>query len=238
MRVLNKSTMMIAALLALSACQADEKPAKAQASMPPTVVSQPSQLSQTVQPVVQTDNTTAKAFASPTNKKETALTNDSKPNASDQARMQQAKAAAAARQQMGMQLAAAMKKAAEKKAVEKSVAEKPLIPAGDAKRGKKLARKCVACHDFGSRNKMGPGLAGVFGRQAGTPSGYRYGYVAFIAEGKAWHWDAAHLAAWLCDSKAAVRAFTGNPAAKTRMPQQRICDTGKQRDIIAYLKTL
>ncbi|MDQ6986174.1 MAG: c-type cytochrome [Mariprofundaceae bacterium] len=239
MRVLNKSTMMVAVLLALSACQGDEKPAKVQASTPQVPVSQPSQPAQPAPPVVQAESVKSEASALPTSKKEAVPTRDSRLRAAVQARMQQAKAEAAARQQMGMQFAVAMKSEAVKKAAEKAAEKANLnIPEGDVGRGKKLAKKCVVCHDFGRRNKMGPGLIEVFNRQAGTFAGYRYTYAAFIAEGKAWRWDTAHLAAWLCDSKAAVRVFTGNAAAKTRMSAQRICDAGKQRDIIAYLKTL
>jgi len=111
-------------------------------------------------------------------------------------------------------------------------------PGGDAAKGKALARKCAACHDFGTKNKMGPGLAGVFGRQAASVAGFKYKYAGFIEAGKAWNWDEEHLAAWICDSKKAVRAFTGNTSAKTRMGAQHICDTAKQADLIAYLKTL
>jgi len=114
----------------------------------------------------------------------------------------------------------------------------PVVASGDAASGKALARKCAACHNFDAKSKIGPGLAGVFGREAGSMTGFSYKFTAFIKPGKAWHWDATHLAAWVCNSGEAIRSFTGDAAAKTKMPVQRICDPTKQADLIAYLKTL
>jgi len=109
------------------------------------------------------------------------------------------------------------------------------LPVGDAQRGKSLARKCQSCHNFDTRRKVGPGLAGIVGRQAGSMPDMRYS-AALKAGG--WHWDEAHLAAWICDSKAAVKRFRGDPSATTKMPAQRICDPQRQADVIAFLKTL
>lgn len=107
--------------------------------------------------------------------------------------------------------------------------------AGDAGRGKSLARKCKACHNFSDKKKVGPGLKGVFGRKAGIMPDMKYG-VALAAGG--WVWDEAHLAAWICNSKQAIKTFSGNASARTKMGPQRICDPAKQADLIAYLKTL
>ena len=42
--------------------------------------------------------------------------------------------------------------------------------------GKKVARKCVACHSFnkGGKNKIGPNLYEIMGRERGLTSGYNY----------------------------------------------------------------
>jgi len=107
--------------------------------------------------------------------------------------------------------------------------------AGDAARGKSVANKCKACHNFTAKKKMGPGLKGVVGRKAGAMPDMKYG--AALAAG-GWVWDEKNLAAWVCDSRKAVKQLSGDSAAKTKMPPQRICDVTKQADLIAFLKTL
>lgn len=48
--------------------------------------------------------------------------------------------------------------------------------AGDEARGEALFRKCASCHtiDAGGRHRAGPALHGLYGRRAGSASGYRY----------------------------------------------------------------
>jgi len=132
-------------------------------------------------------------------------------------------------------------------AIKPSVAPKPVASApspvmkhnsGDAAKGLIVARKCAVCHNFDAKKKMGPGLAGMFGREAGSVAGFSYKFTAFIQPGKAWRWDEAHLSAWVCDSAKAVKNFTGDDSAKTKMGAQRICDPTAQTDLIAFLKTL
>lgn len=113
---------------------------------------------------------------------------------------------------------------------------KPL--SSQAAKGKQIAEKCAACHNFDTTPKVGPGLGGIFGRKAGSVAGYQYEFATYIQPGKAWHWDAAHLAAWICSSDQAVIAFTGDGSARTRMPSQHVCDPTEQSDLIEYLKTL
>jgi len=109
------------------------------------------------------------------------------------------------------------------------------LSAGDAVKGEKLAKKCKACHNFTAKKKVGPGLKGIFGRKAGAMPDMKYG--AALAAG-GWVWDEKNLAAWVCNSKKAVKSLSGDASAKTKMGPQRICDATKQADLIAYLKTL
>lgn len=111
----------------------------------------------------------------------------------------------------------------------------PVAMSGDAARGKSLARKCKTCHNFTAKKKVGPGLKGIFERKAGIMPGMRYS-PALAAGG--WVWNEKNLALWVCNSKKAVKTLSGNAGAKTKMSTQRICDAGKQADLIAFLKTL
>ena len=46
---------------------------------------------------------------------------------------------------------------------------------GDAARGEKIYKKCKACHSLeAGKKKVGPSLAGLFGRTAGTVEGFKY----------------------------------------------------------------
>ncbi len=58
---------------------------------------------------------------------------------------------------------------------------------GDAAKGEKVFRKCKACHTVEvGKNRVGPSLAGMFSRKAGTLEGYRYSK-AMIASGIEWN---------------------------------------------------
>lgn len=104
--------------------------------------------------------------------------------------------------------------------------------------------KCMACHDFAAQAKVGPGLGkgkgipGVFGREAGTFPGFRYKFTKYIPAGKAWKWDEEHLRKWMCNSKKAIKEFTGNPKARTSMLPQRVCKPADQDEVIAKLKSV
>ncbi len=108
--------------------------------------------------------------------------------------------------------------------------------------------KCKVCHHFTPKNKVGPGLgkgmvngkmeAGDYGRTAGTHPGFHYTFVQYIPAGHAWVWDEIHTRKWICNSMQAIKEFTGNKAAKTKMPPQHVCDPAKQDAVIAALKSI
>lgn len=51
-----------------------------------------------------------------------------------------------------------------------------LLAAGDAGAGRKIAKKCAACHsvDEGGKNKVGPNLYGILGDQVARTDGFKY----------------------------------------------------------------
>lgn len=96
------------------------------------------------------------------------------------------------------------------------------------------ASKCKTCHSFTMKDKVGPHLKGVFGREAGK-SGFKKHSKALKSAN--WTWDEAHLLKWVCNSKDAIKEFTGDPKAKTKMPPQKMCGE-KGKAVVAFLKTL
>ena len=62
-----------------------------------------------------------------------------------------------------------------------------LLASANVDDGKKVFKKCAACHSIskGGGNKIGPALWGVLGRKAGSISDYKYSK-AMVAHGKTW----------------------------------------------------
>ncbi len=97
--------------------------------------------------------------------------------------------------------------------------------------------KCKACHNVTSdKKKVGPGLKSVFGRKNGQMPDMHYSKSMKSHAGE-WTWDEAHLRKWICSSKDAIKEFTGDPHAKTKMPPQKKCGA-KGDAVIAALKAL
>ena len=65
-----------------------------------------------------------------------------------------------------------------------------LLASASAADGKKVFKKCAACHSIakGGGNKIGPALWGVLGREAGSISNYKYSK-AMTAYGKSWSFE-------------------------------------------------
>ena len=98
-------------------------------------------------------------------------------------------------------------------------------------------KRCAVCHNFTDAPKVGPGLAKVLGRKAGSMGNFHYKFTQYI-KGKAWVWDEAHLKKWMCNSKEAIKEFTGDPSAQTKMPVQHICSPEEQKSVLSKLKSI
>ena len=74
----------------------------------------------------------------------------------------------------------------------------PAYAEGDAKKGKSVFKRCLACHDIKKeKNKVGPHLVGIVGRKGGIAEKYKYSksLLAKAAEGLVW--DEASLDTYL-----------------------------------------
>ena len=65
-----------------------------------------------------------------------------------------------------------------------------LLAMGDVEHGKKVFKKCTACHMIatGGKNMIGPNLWGIIGKKSGSASGYNYSK-AMTAFGKEWNFE-------------------------------------------------
>ena len=73
---------------------------------------------------------------------------------------------------------------------------------GDPEAGAKVAKKCVACHNFDSeKNKVGPTLMGVYGRPAGSVEGFKYSKALHELGEHGLVWNAETLAQYLPNPK-------------------------------------
>ncbi len=107
--------------------------------------------------------------------------------------------------------------------------------AGDAAKGEKVFKKCKACHSIqAGKNKVGPSLAGLVGRKAGSAPGYKYAAGLKDAGAKGLVWDEESLLAYLENPKKFLADYLGKKA-KTKMPF-RLKKEDQRADVIAYLK--
>lgn len=99
---------------------------------------------------------------------------------------------------------------------------------GDPAKGEKVFRKCKTCHSMeAGKHKIGPSLAGIVGRQAGTVEGYtKY---SDALKGSGITWDEDNLEAFLEKPKEHI------PGNKMTFPGLRKEDD--REDVIAYLKS-
>ena len=107
--------------------------------------------------------------------------------------------------------------------------------AGDVEKGKKLYKKCAACHNAasGAKHKTGPNLWGIYGAKAGVQEGYKY---SDWLKGAGIEWNDEALAAWI--SKERKSSLFGKDVKKSKMIFAGLKKPEQIADLIAYLKTL
>ncbi len=125
---------------------------------------------------------------------------------------------------------------AETKAAEATEGEKTeganvlaMLADADLDRGRKVAKKCAACHsiDKGGANKIGPHLWGVVGRPKGAAEGFSY---SDAIKGLGGNWSFEDLDHFLANPKSFVSG-TKMSFAGVKNPEDRAA-------LIAFLRTL
>ena len=122
----------------------------------------------------------------------------------------------------------------------------PAAPAiaqdGDAAAGEKVFNKCKACHMVGdkAKNRVGPQLNGVIGRQAGTVEGFRYSKINQAAGEAGLTWTPELIVEYLPDPNAFLKKYLeeagkGDQAkGRTRMAFK-LKDEEDRKNVVAYL---
>ena len=108
------------------------------------------------------------------------------------------------------------------------IASSSSLLAADAEKGKKLFKKCKACHSVkDGDDKIGPNLYKIVGRASAAVSGFEYsdGLKALNIT-----WDEGKLVEWIKKPKKMVK--------DTKMIFPGLKKADKRADLIEYLKTL
>lgn len=102
----------------------------------------------------------------------------------------------------------------------------PAFAAGDAAKGEKVYAKCKTCHELTTaKNKVGPTLQGVIGRQAGAVAGFKYSE-PMIKSGVTW--DAATIGEYVAKPKEFI---LGNKMAFAGLKKE-----DEIADLLAYIE--
>lgn len=96
-------------------------------------------------------------------------------------------------------------------------------------KGKKIAKKCAACHTMnkGGKNRLGPNLYGILDKPAGKTKGYKYSK-AMKSSGIIW--DEATFTEYVTKPRKVVKG--------TKMSFRGIKKATQRADLLAYFKTL
>ena len=114
----------------------------------------------------------------------------------------------------------------------------PAFAAGNSEKGKKVFNKCGICHITAATGakKLGPPLAGIFGRKAGSLEGYKYSNDFKAAGEKGLVWTEETFLAYMENTKAFIGSFIGKKSASTKMVFSGLKTKAERDDLLAYLK--
>ena len=112
------------------------------------------------------------------------------------------------------------------KAIEEKIDIAAFMAMGDIALGKKVFKKCAACHSIskGGGNKIGPALYNVVGRTIGGVSDYKYSK-ALAAYGKEWNFEE-------------LNGFLTKPAAYLKGTKMAYAGLRKETDRASVIKYL
>ncbi len=106
-----------------------------------------------------------------------------------------------------------------------ALASAPALAGGDPAAGKKVFKKCKACHTLkAGKNRIGPSLAGILGRPAASVKGFKY---SKAMKGSGLVWDTETLGQYLESPKKLV--------PKTKMIFKGLKKEKDRVNLIAYL---
>lgn len=111
-----------------------------------------------------------------------------------------------------------------------SAGSAPALAQGDAEAGEQAFGRCAACHEVGggAQHRVGPHLNDLFGRIAGSVTGYRYSDTMVAAGEDGLVWTEDTLAPYLADPRGDL------PGNRMAFPGLR--DEGEIADVLAYLR--
>jgi len=101
-----------------------------------------------------------------------------------------------------------------------------------AAKGKKVFKKCAACHQVGegAKNRSGPILTGILGNPAGAVEGFKYSKALKKMAADGLHWNEKELAAFLAKPRAFMKG--------TKMAFAGLKKEADQAALVEYLKSI